>query len=262
MRPLVLYFDEHSAPSAGQDFDYALWKKLALTLYEVLPPVFTLRKECRVSFGEGIWHGPCGDKLLSTWLSEWLGRDRFQKFSLSVVNHLAHSPDQSEVICAGKVSSGLTMAQRKQSWSISFPQSDSPWSSPQIDALLTEIVGEEVRELPCQISNLSSPPHVDHWRADIERYGYDAANNNQISLLDGYPILMYPGDHLPPHVHLVDPENRARTLAKFRVDKFSRLEGPPKWDRVVDEWVAAHREQIGQCWEFCSRNEHPFMIGD
>jgi hypothetical protein len=71
----------------------------------------------------------------------------------------------------------------------------------------------------------------------------------------------YPKEHGHPHVHLVDPQSY-KTLAKFRIDKFARMEGPPRWDTAVRVWVDRNKDELMLSWQRCQRGEHPYRIAE
>lgn len=81
---------------------------------------------------------------------------------------------------------------------------------------------------------------------------------------------MYPNDHVPPHIHLVDPttrivvdgKNRKDPVAKYRIDQFERLAGKPKYDGKIKDWIEKHQDSLMRCWQTCQLGNHPFRIGE
>jgi hypothetical protein len=68
-----------------------------------------------------------------------------------------------------------------------------------------------------------------------------------IAIVFGVRIVIYPKDHLPPHLHAVFAEHEAMiSIATGDV-----LEGslPRAKLREVQEWLAAHREQVAYVWQ-------------
>lgn len=79
----------------------------------------------------------------------------------------------------------------------------------------------------------------------------------RISAFYGIVILMFLGDHHPPHFHARYGEHRAR----FTLDG-SLLDGefPARALRLVREWASLHEEELAVCWERALRNQPPGRI--
>jgi hypothetical protein len=67
-----------------------------------------------------------------------------------------------------------------------------------------------------------------------------------IALVSGVRIIIYPKDHLPPHLHAKFAEHEAM----ISILTGDLLEGslPRAKLQVVQEWLAAHREQVAYVW--------------
>ena len=66
---------------------------------------------------------------------------------------------------------------------------------------------------------------------------------------------MYYRDHLPPHFHV----RYAGQAARFELDSLSLMAGnlPTRAVRLVQEWGAAHREELVANWDRVRRREPP-----
>ncbi|MBV5347354.1 DUF4160 domain-containing protein [bacterium] len=253
MRPLPIYFNELSSPCTVPDnTPGAEWQAWATMLFTCVREVSRRKIELDVVFIAGHWHGLAGTKPLSQWIKQWIGNDNF-KWLLSRVRNVAASTQDCEVSFENKKADGLTHAHVAGSWAFSFPVPDSPWLAPQVAATEHCLGVDGLDEHQCAIRNLGTSDHVRHWRQELEDWGRVLAGNNVISSISGYPLLMYPNDHGYPHVHLVDPdiikEGRKGTLAKYRVDVFERMEGPPRWDSEVRPWIERHRADLLSSWD-------------
>jgi len=67
-----------------------------------------------------------------------------------------------------------------------------------------------------------------------------------IALVSGVRIIIYPKDHLPPHLHAKFAEHEAI----ISIVTGNVLEGslPRAKLRAVQEWLAKHREQVAYVW--------------
>ena len=67
-----------------------------------------------------------------------------------------------------------------------------------------------------------------------------------IALVSGVRIIIYPKDHLPPHLHAKFAEHEAM----ISIVTGDVLEGslPRAKVREVQEWLAKHREQVAYVW--------------
>ena len=67
-----------------------------------------------------------------------------------------------------------------------------------------------------------------------------------IALVSGVRIIIYPKDHLPPHLHAKFAEHEAM----ISIVTSDVLEGslPRAKLRAVQEWLAARREQVAYVW--------------
>jgi hypothetical protein len=68
-----------------------------------------------------------------------------------------------------------------------------------------------------------------------------------IAIVDGVAILIYPKDHLPPHVHARIAEYRC----KLSIVTGQVIDGklPPSKLRTVQAWLAGHRGQVAYAWD-------------
>lgn len=67
-----------------------------------------------------------------------------------------------------------------------------------------------------------------------------------IALVSGVRIIIYPKDHLPPHLHVKFAEHEAM----ISIVTGDILEGsiPPAKLKAVREWLAKRREQVAYVW--------------
>jgi hypothetical protein len=68
-----------------------------------------------------------------------------------------------------------------------------------------------------------------------------------IALVAGVRIIIYPKDHLPPHLHAILAEHEAM----ISIVTGDLLEGslPRAKLRVVQKWLEAHREEVAFVWQ-------------
>lgn len=271
MRPLSLYFNELSSSEMEPDArSWSEWQNCATRLFTCLREASRQQQEFELVFPEGHWHGLCGAKPLSAWMKDWLGRDNYRWLLARIRNRAAPRSDDCEVRFASKSAAGLTFAHLAGSWAVSFPVSNSPWTSEIVAALEFRLDAEGVSECNCEIRNLAHEGHACHWAKDLADWGCVLADNYRIGNVAGYAIAMYPLDHLPPHIHLIDPESftevngrrRPKTLAKYRVDRLELMEGASRWNNEMYLWIEDHREALLRSWDRCQRGYHPYCITD
>ena len=68
-----------------------------------------------------------------------------------------------------------------------------------------------------------------------------------IALVAGVRIVIYPKDHLPPHLHAILAEHEAM----ISIVTGDLLEGslPRAKLRAIQMWLAAHREEVAYVWQ-------------
>ncbi len=68
-----------------------------------------------------------------------------------------------------------------------------------------------------------------------------------IALVAGVRIIIYPKDHLPPHLHAILAEHEAM----ISIVTGDVLEGslPRAKLRAVQKWLEAHREEVAFVWQ-------------
>jgi len=79
----------------------------------------------------------------------------------------------------------------------------------------------------------------------------------RISSFYGITVLMFFGDHNPPHFHVRYAGQRARAALDGMIVEGSL---PPRARRLVREWAGLHRSELEACWERAVRHEQPGMI--
>jgi hypothetical protein len=75
-----------------------------------------------------------------------------------------------------------------------------------------------------------------------------------IALVAGVRIVIYPKDHLPPHLHAILAEHEAM----ISIVTGDLLEGslPRAKLRAVRKWLAAHREEVAYVWREISAQRY------
>jgi hypothetical protein len=76
-----------------------------------------------------------------------------------------------------------------------------------------------------------------------------------IALVAGVRIVIYAKDHLPPHLHAILAEHEAM----ISIVTGDVLEGalPRAKVRAVQEWLAAHREEVAFIWQEIRAKRYP-----
>ncbi len=268
MPPFALYFNEHSIPPAEiQTNTIENWKNWALEFYACLREAQKLQPDFILEFPVYSWHHICNGKPFSVWMKSWLGNQKYS-WVLLKLRTINQPPNQSIDVYFNDIRSmGFTRSYLAKSWSISIPIFDSPWITTTIDAMLYHEAGDDIRNVGCQIKNLAYDNHVVHWEEQLAEWGHEVAYANVIGWIQGLEITMFPFDHGYPHIHIINPQlydakNHRKTLAKFRVDRFERMEGHPRWDTDLKGWIEIHRDQLLDNWKRCQIGLHPFKVDD
>ena len=77
----------------------------------------------------------------------------------------------------------------------------------------------------------------------------------RLATFDGIKIYIYPGEHPPPHVHVIYAEFVALiTIEPAKIDKGYL---PVSVERRVLEWVADHREKLLEAWVRVGNKQKP-----
>lgn len=263
MQPLNLYFNELSAPPPDITAqELRSWPPWALSLIATLKKVRQTKLEYTLVFQPGHFHATYANKPLSVWLREWVSKDQY-RWILGKIRDV--SQDQAgllyQVYFQDQQTIGLTLASIAKSWAFSFPVLASPWLDSTVVTTEYRESGDDVIERSCTIMHLSNEQHVLHWQQEMSDWGRDIANNNTITRIAGYPIVMYPLDHGYPHVHIVDPHH-FKTLAKFRVDQFEQMGGPPQWDANIKVLIDRNQDELIQSWKRCQCGDHPYQVAE
>ncbi|NMG14474.1 hypothetical protein [Aromatoleum bremense] len=266
MKSLVLYFNELSAPPGGMPPELeADWKTWTLELFACLQQVSRHQPDVTMALPTGHWHELCGAKPLSAWVREWLGRTEYQRLLPRLRNVCPMDSLDTDVYFNNQKAVGLSFSHLVGSWAFSFPVANSDWLSSSITASACRLEGEDIAEQACEIQHVANCAHATRWQQNLVDWGRGLTEGNTIGELANYPIQMYPLDHGYPHVHLVDPQRltptgRPKTLAKYRIDRFERMEGPPSWDNDMRSWIERHTKLLLSSWGRCQRGQHPYRI--
>jgi hypothetical protein len=266
MRPLVLFFNELSTPPGDiADDSEKHWSACATSFLKCLSVVSTHRRIIRIEFSDEYLRTQIGDKNILSWFRRWLGVTRYQ-WLLSKIKRSDVTVDTlTDVYFDAKRGHGLTKAYLIESWAVSFPVPESHWLTDCISATAHRVDGNNYDSFQCSINHLSTDKHADKWKHDLLMWGEEVADNNLIATFDVYNIVMYPLDHEPAHIHLVDSRRisnskGSRTVAKYRIDKFARLEGPPNWDDGIRAWIKMNQDDLQVLWDLCKKGGHPLRI--
>lgn len=265
MRLLPICFNEHSLPTQiNTAQQVAQLSSCAGELYACLQIIHKIRSDFYVEVAHESLHQIWGDKPVRVRLAQLLGRTAYQWLQTKIKPLSGGLETDVEVYYQEKKSEGFTRAYLADTWAISTTVAPE-WKHDVISVVIHEIVGEEYKESVGAIPHLSQPPHVERWRREIFTWGETVSDNNVVKILGNFLITMYPLDHDPPHIHLVDPRPRAQgkgnyTVAKYRIDNFSRLEGPPTWDADVKSFVTENNERLLQSWTLCKSGGRPLKL--
>ena len=92
------------------------------------------------------------------------------------------------------------------------------------------------------------PPQLVHEPSS----GPDSSRVPRLSYFYGIAIYLYYGDENPPHLH----------EARIVIATGDVLSGslPRRAQRLVDEWIAMHRDELEQCWARAAAGEPPGTI--
>jgi hypothetical protein len=80
----------------------------------------------------------------------------------------------------------------------------------------------------------------------------------RLSFFYGIAIYLYYGDENPPHLHARYAEHEARIVIATGDVLSGSL--PRRAQRLVDEWVAMHRDELTESWMRALAGEQPGTI--
>ncbi len=67
-----------------------------------------------------------------------------------------------------------------------------------------------------------------------------------IAIIDGVKVIIWPKDHLPPHVHAKYAEREA--MISIVTGQVLNGKLPPVKLRAVQHWLAANRKEVAYLW--------------
>ena len=76
-----------------------------------------------------------------------------------------------------------------------------------------------------------------------------------LAIIDGVKIMIYPGDHVPPHFHAVLAEHEA--LISIATGNVLKGGLPAAKLRKVQRWFTAHQEQMAFFWVEIQNGRNP-----
>jgi hypothetical protein len=268
MRPLIVFLNELSTPLHVADLPHGGWRVWAKEMYGCLRAVAQHHSNYKVGIPLDLLEATLEGRPIRAWLIDWLGRDGYRWLLNRLTKTLPLLSADSEIHMNAQSTAGMAHAHDMDSWCVSFPITDSPWVAPCLDAHLVCLTADGLTETTCEIRNLATTSHVVYWQARLITWGAQASGDFCIATFGELCITMYPNDHLPPHIHLVNPATRIdidgrirrQPVARYRIDRFERLSGKPGYDREIEAWVAKHIASLMRCWQTCQLGERPFRI--
>lgn len=262
MQALIFFFNELSAPAAEPNHDafHKLWANNFAALFVELEKI---RSDFRIWFSVDISNLPFNHLKSQQ-------RDLYRRLIRRIKPRSGTDFQlDNEVRFNGSPTLGFTLAQHSANlyghgWSISFDSHDSNWKTSYVQAQKYKLLDDGLLDGPfdCQIEHISSHLHISEWREKICDWGLEVSSSAILDYIDGHPLVMYsaPAEHGPAHVHLLERKNSRVTLAKYRIDNCSRMQGPPTWDSPVSTWIECYRPQLVRSWDECQKGRHPFKI--
>lgn len=80
----------------------------------------------------------------------------------------------------------------------------------------------------------------------------------ELATFYGIHVRMHFADHAPPHFHAVYAEHEA--LVAIDDGRYVRGSLPPRAATLVEEWRAAHVQDLARAWARVAQSEHPGSI--
>ena len=271
MSALILYLNELSLSNEqAMAVDKSLWREAFWNLASAIDDAFSVRIDCKLAFPPNSWNAECGESTVAECFRLALSKERYLRV-LKRTTHLSFEEIDlaREVHFGGVPAVGMVLADIAASefgggWVVSLSRTGSPWHALALNATRTVLdeSGNAVGPDPCEIANIASAEHVNHWRVSLTDWGHTVSASAHLADVAGHPVVMYsaPLEHGPPHVHLLESRSSPRTLAKFRIDVFERPKGPPHWDAEMAAWVELHKEQLLRSWKRCQAGGHPYKL--
>lgn len=267
MRRLFLCLNELSMPKEGIAVnEVQVWREYALAMTRCLLKVASTRPAFSVVVPEGALSVTIAGKPFRVWLSEWMGKKNYTWLQTKIKpGPPSEESLEIEVLFQNTPSQGLTLAHLNQTWAVSLAGEGTAWASHTLDATLQELLADaSFQESNCTIKHLGSDDHSDFWAIELGVWGAAAAADYVIGHMGDLDIVMYPNDHAPPHIHLVDAKGKIgpkqATVGKYRIDKFGVLEAHLPSDAKMRSWVEDHNPQLLASWKGCQIGKPPIRI--
>jgi len=271
MQALVLYLNELCLAPEPTELDQEYrWTMGAAGLAEAIDSVLAIRPDGNVALPPGSWDADCGGFPLRTRFQQRMSPDKYRRL-LVRIRQLSNANVvlEREVQFSGREALGLTLADAAaqdwtHSWAVSLSLSNSPWLHHSVPAQRFVLNDQGMLDGPteCVVGHLSCGDHVKHWQAEIRDWGSKVATSSELAVINGHPIVMYPGplEHGPAHVHLLESRGSRVTLAKYEINQFKRYKGRPDWDIEMRAWINTNRDQLLRSWDRCQRGGHPYAL--
>jgi hypothetical protein len=263
MQPFIIYFNEKCLSRMPEKYH---WETGVKDLCNTIDDFFSVRPDAGIAFPAGKLQFDCGGLPLSTRIKEaYPNRDKYRKL-LTKIRNLPNLDIQllKNVYWEEKLAHGLTLADSINSWAVSLFLKDTHLALAIITVQryeLDEVNDKFIGPNESTIKHLSTTSHTQQWIAEIRDWGATVASSCTLEKINGYPVVMYQGpkEHNPPHVHLLDKKSGA-SLAKYEIEEFSRIKGPPTWDADMKIWIAQYRDQLLKSWARCQQGGLHFII--
>lgn len=263
MNTLTIYFNELSTPSENADnTNENSWRCWANQLHDTLRQIRNIRPGTKFGFRHDQLSNTQFDKSFRECLKIWLGRDQHR----NLIQNIQLLNDEIDLLVEIKyqniVADGLALATLTGSWAFSFPIEQSPWLNNTIQVIKSELSEKDgYSQKEHTVSHLSQLDHAQNWHQQLQDWGRTVSSSCKISETESYLIVMYsaPREHGYPHVHLLNKDSH-KTIAKYRVDIFERMEGPPAYDVEMKFFISEHSTLLINSWDRCQKGGHPYKV--
>jgi len=260
MTILTVFLNEQSLNfdgTSGQEFGSTF--RDATNLPTILLKIDRIHPKFRLGILAGLFDQKILNKNVRSWFREWFGNDRYLWVQSRTDLIDSASFNLAEVHLNGQTAIGLTFAYLQNTWACSISRPE--WHQTIVSGIK---IDQELNETPCEIRHVARSQDVDHWEQSLRDWGQFIATTSQIGSINGFSINMYsaPREHGLPHIHIVDRQNQ-KTVAKYRVDVFVRMEGKMKeLDQPIKEWVETYKDTLLKSWDRCMRGLRPYEMRD
>lgn len=198
---------------------------------------------------------------------EWRFLKNLEQMSPYGARDAAHPlPATLDVRYRGQTAIAMSWARANSTAVLSFPLGDD-WTDAFISATLQELDDTSaVQECDIEVPNLAGPDHVEIHRELILNYGNELSHSSVVYEGDGFVVRIYFNDHNPPHFHVMESGNTARTIARLSISNLEPLEAQKSMSstlrRRVIAWAEPQKEALMNCWNACMEHRSPARLRD